>query len=147
MEVCGAGGGIPSPPPTGDCLCSGDVNALTEELEPLWLTALFLKVKLCSVLGRRAVFATSGTREGPDLGFGWVVSASAGWDGSGGVWSGLRLVWMSCVVFAVAQLWGGVCWWPAICLPAQSVVGELGHCMGVLWRAVGCVGLLQCAGL
>ena len=58
-------GGHPSPPPegasnlqlvlhpvgvvssqnwsTGERLCGGDAIALAEELEPLWLTALFLK--------------------------------------------------------------------------------------------------------
>jgi hypothetical protein len=39
---------------------------------------------------------------------------------------------------------GAVCWWPAISLPTQSiVVGEVGRCMGVLWRADGGVGVLR----
>jgi hypothetical protein len=37
-----------------------------------------------------------------------------------------------------------VCWLPAISLPTQSVtVGEVGQCMGVLWRAGGGVGVLR----
>ncbi len=61
-----------------------------------------------------------------------------------GVWTGPGLVWMICVVFAVVLLWGAVCWRPAISLPAQSVVvGEVGLCVGVRWRADVCVGVLQ----
>jgi hypothetical protein len=38
---------------------------------------------------------------------------------------------------------GAVCWRPAISLPTQSVsVGEVGRFVGVLWRAVVCVGVL-----
>jgi hypothetical protein len=39
---------------------------------------------------------------------------------------------------------GGVCCRPAISLPSQSVaVGEVGRCVGVRWRSVGGVGVLQ----
>ena len=34
------------------------------------------------------------------LGFGWVVSAAAGWGRAWGVWAGPGLVWMHSVVFA-----------------------------------------------
>jgi hypothetical protein len=42
-----------------------------------------------------------------DLGFGWVVAAAVGSVGMWGVWVGPGLVWMGCVVFAAALLWGG----------------------------------------
>ena len=39
---------------------------------------------------------------------------------------------------------GAVCWRPAISLPVQSVVvGEVGRCVGVRWRADSCVGVLR----
>jgi hypothetical protein len=39
---------------------------------------------------------------------------------------------------------GGVCWRPAIGLPAQSVVvGEVGRCLGVRWRAGRGLGVLR----
>ena len=39
---------------------------------------------------------------------------------------------------------GVVCWWPAISLPAQSViVGEVGQFVGVRWRTVVCVDVLR----
>ena len=39
---------------------------------------------------------------------------------------------------------GAVSWQPAISLPAQSVVvGEVGRCVGVRWRAGGSVGVLR----
>jgi hypothetical protein len=42
---------------------------------------------------------------------------------------------------------GAVCWRPAISLPAQSVVvGEVGRCVGVRWRAGGGVGVLWTLG-
>ena len=58
-----------------------------------------------------------------------MVAAAVGWVGVWGFWAGPGLVWMGCVVFAAALLWGGgaVCWRPAISLLAQSVVvGEVG---------------------
>ena len=42
-----------------------------------------------------------------DLGFGWVVVSAVGSVGVWGVWVGRGLVWMGCVVFAAALLWGG----------------------------------------
>ena len=39
--------------------------------------------------------------------FGWVVLVAVGWVGVWGFWAGPGLVWMGCVVFAVALLWGG----------------------------------------
>ena len=42
-----------------------------------------------------------------DLGFGWLVAAAVGWVGVWGFWAGPGLVWMGCVVFAAALLWGG----------------------------------------
>ena len=56
----------------------------------------------------------------------------------------LMLVWIRSGVFAAAWLWGAVCRLPAINLPVQSVVvGEVGRCVGVRWRAGGCVGNLR----
>ena len=43
-----------------------------------------------------------------DLGFGWVVAAAVDLVGVWGVWTGPGLVWMGCVVFAVAMLWEGL---------------------------------------
>jgi hypothetical protein len=42
-----------------------------------------------------------------DLGFGWVVAAAVVWVRVWGFWAGPGLVWMGCVVFATALLWGG----------------------------------------
>jgi hypothetical protein len=42
-----------------------------------------------------------------DLGFGWLVAAAVGWVRVWGVWAGPGLVWIGCVVFAAALLWGG----------------------------------------
>jgi hypothetical protein len=44
---------------------------------------------------------------GFDLDFGWVLLAAVGWFWVWGVWAGPGLVWMGCVVFAAALLWGG----------------------------------------
>ena len=41
-----------------------------------------------------------------DLGFVWVVVSAVGWVGVWGFWAGPGLVWMGCVVFAMALLWG-----------------------------------------
>jgi len=38
---------------------------------------------------------------------------------------------------------GGVCWRPVIGHPAQSVVGEVGRCVRVRWRAGGGVCILR----
>jgi len=40
------------------------------------------------------------------FGFGWVVAAAVDSVGVWGVWTGPGLVWMGCVVFAMALLWG-----------------------------------------
>ncbi len=73
------------------------------------------------------------------------VAAAADWVGVWGVWSGPGLVWMNGGVFAASQFCGGaVCWQQAICLPTQSVVvGEVGRCVGVRWRAGCCEGVLR----
>ena len=80
------------------------------------------------------------------LGFGWVVSAAAGWGRAWGVWAGPGLVWMHSVVFACgcSLLVAG----NLSSIAAQSVVvgdddDAVGCCVGVRWRAVGCVGVLQ----
>ncbi len=39
--------------------------------------------------------------------FGWVVLVAVGWVWVWGFWAVPGLVWMGCVVFAVALLWGG----------------------------------------
>jgi hypothetical protein len=45
---------------------------------------------------------------GPDLGFGWAVTAAVGWGWVWRVWSeGPGLVWIRCGVFAAELLWGG----------------------------------------
>jgi hypothetical protein len=36
-----------------------------------------------------------------------VVAAAVGWVGVWGFWAGPGLVWMGCVAFAAALLWGG----------------------------------------
>jgi hypothetical protein len=67
-----------------------------------------------------------------------------GWVGVWGVWAGPGLVWMGWGVFAAALLWGG----RLLAAGHQSssvsvVVGEVGRCVGVRWRAGGGVGILQ----
>ena len=58
-----------------------------------------------------------------------MVEEAVGWVWAWGFWAGPGLVWMGCVVFAAVLLWGG---------SLQSViVGEVGRCMGVQWRADG----------
>ena len=68
-----------------------------------------------------------------------------GWVWVWGFWAGPGLVWMGGGVFAAALLWGGrllTACHPS--LPAQSVVvGEVGQCVGVLWRAGGGLGVLR----
>ena len=64
-----------------------------------------------------------------------------GWVGVWGVWKGPGLVWMVCGVFAVALLWGGRLL--VACHQSSVFVGEVGRCVGVLWRADVCVGVLR----
>ena len=48
------------------------------------------------------------------------------------------------VTFLCCSFGGAVCWRPVIGLPAQSVVvGEVGFCVGLRWRADGGVGVLR----
>jgi hypothetical protein len=61
--------------------------------------------------------------------------------GLGGPRAGVDGLCRLCCDVAVG---GAVYWRPAISLPAQSiVVGEVGRCVGVRWRADVCVGVLQ----
>ena len=53
-----------------------------------------------------------------------------------GIWEGPGLVWMGCVVFAVVLQWGGRLLEAGHQSSRQSViVGEVGQCVGVRWRA------------
>ena len=68
------------------------------------------------------------------------------WAGSGCGGSGLAPGWCGWAVSSLLRscCGGAVCWRPAISLPVKSViVGEVGQCVGVRWRAVVCVGVLR----
>ncbi len=68
------------------------------------------------------------------------------WTGSGCGGSGRAPGWCGWAVSSLLRrcCGGAVCWRPAISLPAQSVVvGEVGRCVGVPWRADGGVGVLR----
>ena len=74
---------------------------------------------------------------------GWWRRLGAG-SGVWGFWAGPGLVWMGCVVFDEVLLWGV----RLLAAGHQSsiesvVVGEVGQCVGVRWRAVVCVGVLR----
>ena len=61
-------------------------------------------------------------------------------DGRGG--SGRAPGW--CVSLLQRCCGGAVCWQPAICLPTLSVIiGEVCHCVGMLWQEVVCMGVLR----
>ena len=75
------------------------------------------------------IFAHPTTPPPPGLGRG---VGSPGWCG----WAVASLLRRCCG--------GAVFWRPVISLPSQSVVvGEVGRCVGVLWRAGVCVGVLR----
>ena len=69
---------------------------------------------------------------------------AVGWVWVWGIWEGPGLVWMGCVVFAVVLLWGGRLLEAGHQSSRQSVVvGEVGRCVGVRWRAGVDVGVLR----
>ncbi len=68
------------------------------------------------------------------------------WAGSGCGGSGRAPGWCGWAVSSLLRrcCGGAVCWRPAISLPTQSVIiGEVGSCVGVRWRAGGGVGVLR----
>ncbi len=74
-------------------------------------------------------------------GWWWLLWAGSGCGGSGRApgwcgWAVASLLWCCCA--------GAVCWRQAISLPEKSViVGEVGQCVGVRWRAGVGVGVLR----
>jgi hypothetical protein len=60
--------------------------------------------------------------------------------GLGGPRAGVDAMWHLCCDNVVEAVF----WWQVISLPLQSVVvGEVGQCVGVLWRTRDCVGVLR----
>jgi hypothetical protein len=63
--------------------------------------------------------------------------------GVGGLGGPRASVDMLCCLCCCPVVGGAVCWWQAIGLPSQSViVGEVGRCVGVRWRAGDGMGVL-----